>query len=375
MNELRTMLSLAVLAAACSNGSQDPSQEPTTAATSSAIESPDHGQTRVLRNVTQTDLVSDQQGVAAHQDTNLVNAWGIAFSPTGTPWVSDNGTGLTTVYDATGVTKLTVTIPPPAGGTTSAPTGQVFNADATSFAGDKFIFVTEDGTISGWQSGASAMLRVDRSTSGAVYKGVTLAMHRNATRLYAANFHAGTVDVFDASYRPIAERHAFIDERLPHGYAPFNVHAANGLILVSYALQDDAAHDDVKGVGHGFIDAFDSGGRFLSRLVSHGTLDSPWGMAIAPESFAGLGGRLLVGNFGDGRINVYSLELSRFGLDADHEGVLGNASGQPLVIDGLWAIVFAPEAGAVHANQLFFSAGPDGEQHGLFGHLDAIASH
>jgi uncharacterized protein (TIGR03118 family) len=332
-------------------------------------------QSQVLLKVKRTDVVSDQPG-ALQTDPNLVNAWGLAFHPAGFASVSDNGTGKVSQYNADGTLKLTIVVPKAPGADTSSPTGQVFNGDRHAFDGDTFVIVTEDGTISGWQRSAGATLRFDGSGNGAVYKGVTIAPSRTdgtPARLYAANFHAATVDVFDDNYAPVHQG-GFVDSDLPQGFAPFNVMAdPNGgdRILVTYALQDNAKHDDVKGPGHGFVDVFDGSGRLLNRLISGGNLNSPWGLALATVPVARLGRQLLVGNFGDGRINVFSTndELTQARL----EGVLGDSSGAPLVIDGLWAIAFPPEAGGFHRDELWFTAGPDGERHGRFGFLQAIS--
>jgi uncharacterized protein (TIGR03118 family) len=328
---------------------------------------------RVVQVVERTDIVSNQPGAKA-QDADLKNAWGLAFNPLGVAWVSANGSGLSEVYDANGNHVIPpVTIPPPNNGTPpSAPTGQVFNARGTGFLGDHFIFVTEDGTISGWQSGTSAVLRVDHSADGAVYKGVTLATLWNGKqRLYAANFHDGTVDVYDEDYNPVHRPHAFRDSKLPDGFAPFNVKQIEGLIFVTYAKQNPAKHDDVKGPGNGFVNVFDVHGHLLSRLLKHGALNSPWGLALAPKGFGHLANRLLVGNFGDGMINVYELELESWRLEAEHEGVLGTDKHHPIIVDGLWAIEFGVDARGFSSTDLYFTAGPNGEADGVFGELEA----
>ena len=333
------------------------------------------GQLPIAQTVKQRNLVSDQPNVAAYQDPNLVNAWGLAFNPSGPAWVSDNGTGLTTVYDPNGVLLLTVTIPSPTEGETSAPTGQVFNPDsANSFKHDKFIFVTEDGTISGWQQGfdGTAKLRVDNSETNAVYKGVAIARDHGAARLFAADFHNGKVDIFDGNYSPVAPCDGgFVDKDLPANYAPFNIFASSDLLFVSYALQElPEKEDDVKGVGHGFIDLFDATGHLLERLASRDHLNSPWGMAIAPADFGQIPNRLLVGNFGDGLINVFDLSLGGLRLRADFQGFIGDDQGQALSIDGLWALAFPPAAGGFDSRHLYFTAGPNDENNGLFGRLE-----
>jgi uncharacterized protein (TIGR03118 family) len=384
-------LTVAIAAAAC--GSPEKSGQ-SSAATSS------NGSTscpQIAQLVSTTNLVSDQAGVALNQDPDLINAWGLSFAPSGHAWVSDNGTGKASVFGAQGELELTVTIPaPPASCTSSspaavsAPTGNVFNPNANAFSGDQFIFVTEDGTIAGWQSGfgTTARLRVDNSMNNAIYKGVTIARRveteilvngqdvdpdrdRSATRLYAANFHAGSIDVFNRRYEPVQVPGGFMDSSLPTGYAPFNVQAVDAGIIVTYALQDADKKDDVKGAGNGFVDLFDARGFLVQRLISNGALNSPWGIAFAPSDFGALGGRLLVGNFGDGMINVYSVDLTQGQqIPVQFVGALGTSSGTPLVIDGLWALRFGPGAGGFGTNQLFFTAGPDDEMHGLFGRID-----
>jgi uncharacterized protein (TIGR03118 family) len=311
--------------------------------------------------VRQTNLVSDQAG-AATTDPNLVNAWGIAFNPAGSVWVADNGTGRATVYDGNGARlPVVVTIPAPGGGT-SEPTGQVFNNTA-SFNGDKFIFATENGTIAGWQAGANAATRADASATGAIYKGLALGATPAGNVLYATNFHAGTVDIFDANYHRITMANAFVDPNLPAGFAPFGIQNINGRIYVTYAKQDANKEDDVKGPGNGFVDVFDMNGVLLAHLASRGTLNSPWGMTLAPSGFGRIGGMLLVGNFGDGTINVFNPMNGQF------LGQLTDAAGHPLIIDGLWGLAVGT-AGANIQNQLFFTAGPADESHGLFGRLD-----
>jgi uncharacterized protein (TIGR03118 family) len=329
---------------------------------------PDNGD-HVIAFVEQHNLVSNLPDVADHQDTQLVNSWGLAFNPSGPAWVSDNGTGFATVYDAAGDLLLTVTVPPPAGAPgPAAPTGMVFNGVADDFEGDRFVFVTEDGTISGWQPTLGATLRVDHNASGAVYKGAAIAKDdREGRKLYVANFHDGVVEVYDRHYTRVPDS-GFVDDTLPDGYAPFNIFAARRHLLVSYALQNDAKHDDVAGPGHGFIDEFDPDGRLIRRVASGGVLDSPWGMALVPDESDDndrLEEALLVGNFGNGKVHAFRLE--------HHPRLIGaigdNQTHQPLVIDGLWALVFSPD------HKLFFTAGPNGEMDGLFGRLDFANEH
>ena len=243
---------------------------------------------------TQTNLVSDGLIPARVVDPNLINPWGVADSPTGPFWVSDNGTGLTTIYDGAGnpvpvAGHTAITIAAPPGQTHPAsPTGQVFNDTRTGFnissnghtAPSAFIFATEDGTISGWSptvDPASSVLAVDNSAAGAIYKGLALGHTGNDSFLFAANFHNGSVDVFDSQFHQVG---SFTDATLPAGYAPFNTQVLDGHLFVTFALQDAAKEDDVPGAGHGFVDEFDLQGHLLHRVASGGPLDSPWGLAI-----------------------------------------------------------------------------------------------
>jgi uncharacterized protein (TIGR03118 family) len=314
--------------------------------------------------VARTDIVTDAT------DPMLVNAWGLSFNPAGVAWVSAAETGVSAVYDANGGHVLpSVTIPAP-GGATAAPTGQAFNTNPGAFMGDHFIFVTEDGVIAGWQSGAAAVMRVDNSGSEAIYKGVALGNAGSGqSRLYATNFHAGTVDTYDGAYHPVAA--AFHDPQLPAGFAPFNITVIQGAVLVSYAMQDDAKEDDVKGAGLGYVDIFDGDGGFQGRLISAGELNAPWGMTLAPGGFGAAPNRLLVGNFGDGLIHYYDFDMtSRTAVLA---GTLRDAAGNNLAIDGLWAIEFGPGTGGFAADTLYFTAGPNDEKAGAFGRLQTTA--
>ena len=330
----------------------------------------------------QTNLVSDGFVPAPTIDPNLINPWGIAHSATSPFWVSDNGMGVTTVYTGTG-TKVNVagldsiTIATPPGQTSPAsPTGDVFNIARSGFnitSGDQtgpsvFLFATEDGTISGWNPNvdpASSVLAVDNSQggAGAVYKGLAIAQTEDGTFLYAANFRNGTVDVFDQDFQQVK---SFTDRHLPAGYAPFNVQVLDNHLFVTFALQDDAKHDDVAGAGHGFVDEFDLEGHMLHRVASRGPLDSPWGLAIAPPGFGEFANDLLVGNFGDGTINVFDPKNDHF------LGKLLGADGAPIAIGDLWALVPGTGAAGSDPNKIYFSAGVQNEMHGLFGSLAAI---
>src|SRR6266704_860720 len=325
---------------------------------------------------TQHNLVSDGFVPADHPDPNMVNAWGLVSGPTTPWWIADNGTGRTTLCNVgTGAIQAIFTVPG-AGGQQGTPTGVVFNGGTgfvvTNSGGTspaRFIFAAEDGTISGFR-GSPLVIAVDNSASGAVYKGLAIASTASGDFLYATNFHAGTVDVFDSHFSPVHAAGAFTDPDLPAGYAPFGIRNIGGTIYVTYALQDADAHDDVPGQGHGFVDAFDTGGTLIRRVASKGQLDSPWGLALAPADFGKFSNDLLIGNFGDGQIHAF--DPARFQANGQFQprGPLHTVDGRPIEIDGLWALAFgggAPANGAT--NTLFFTAGPDGEHHGLFGYL------
>ncbi len=315
---------------------------------------------------TVTPLVSDQPGVAARTDPNLVNAWGLTASGGSPWWVSDNGTDLSTLYRGDGTPQaLVVKV---AGG----PTGTVFNP-TTGFVlptGGKalFLFDGEDGIVRAWNGaqGTTAIVVADRSSVGAIYKGLAIADTASGPRLYAADFHNARVDVFNASFGLVPG--GFVDSSLPAGYAPFNVQTIGDRVFVAYAKQDEAAEDEVAGQGTGFVDAYDLAGNLLGRVAQHGQLNAPWGLALAPEGFGRFGGDLLVGNFGDGQINAYEeLPNGHF----EHRGELRGSDGNPLTIDGLWALRFGNGANAGPTGTLFFTAGPDEETHGLFGSITA----
>jgi uncharacterized protein (TIGR03118 family) len=330
----------------------------------------------------QTNLVSDLPNRARVQDLNLKNPWGISHGPTTPWWVSDNAAGVATVYDGTGTpfppgNPKVVNIPAPGAMTGGAPTGNVFNGNPADFVvsdgktsgSSVFIFATEDGTIVGWSPAVSptqAFIAVDNSqvpdaADGAVYKGLTLASTQHGQLLYAANFRAGTVDVFNRAFKPVSLRDAFVDTQIPADFAPFGIRAIGDRIFVTYAKQNGARHDDVAGPGNGFVDVFSTEGQLLHRLIRHGQLDSPWGLTVAPGGFGQFGGDLLVGNFGDGRINAYKVESGNF------DGTMRRPDGTPIVIDGLWGLAFGNGSSAGPEATLFFAAGINGEKDGLFG--------
>jgi uncharacterized protein (TIGR03118 family) len=326
-----------------------------------------------------TDLVSDQPGVAPITDPNLQNAWGIAVNPNpmGAFWVSSNGKDLADIYsgDVSGSplvkSKLEVNIP---GG---QPTGQVFNnttdfkvSSGASMGPAVFIFASESGNVTGWNPAVpppppSTNAQLGFHLTDGVFKGIALANNGTGNFLYVADFHHGQIDVLNGSFQLTTLAGNFTDPNLPSGYAPFNVYAFNNKLYVTYAKQDSVAHDDVRGQGHGFIDVFDLNGNFEQRLVSHGRLNSPWGMVVAPAGFGDFSGDLLVGNFGDGRINAYDP------MTGTYKGTLKESPGHDIVIDGLWGLAFGSGVGAGDATTLYYAAGPDGEMHGLFGKITA----
>jgi uncharacterized protein (TIGR03118 family) len=342
----------------------------------------------------QHNLISDGAIPARTIDPNLINPWGVSFSPTSPFWISDNGAGLSSI-DALqhGNVMLNVrdpvTIPSPSGDT-SAPTGQVFNSFATSdnafvLSDGKpatFLFATEDGTIAGWNpdAGNTAMLPVDNSSNtaegdatlgiGAVYKGLAIGMVEDGSnpgpRLYAANFSHGTVDMFDKSFNQVGSITA---ADVPAGYAPFNVQVLDDKLYVTFAKQDSMKHDDLAGAGHGFVDVFDLNGKEMAQVGAGGNLNSPWGLAIAPSSFGSIAGDLLVGNFGDGRINIFNQNTDT------SLGQLEGPNGRPITIDGLWSLTPGNGGSAGNPNTIYFTAGPNGEQDGLFGSLSVVPNH
>ena len=317
----------------------------------------------------QSNLVTSSQAVltglgyapAAHVDASLLNPWGVSYGPATPFWVSDNGAGVSTLYNTTGVKQaLTVTIP-------GSPTGQVFNnGGANDFKVGairaNFIFATENGTIAARPAGATSATTV-ATTSGAVYKGLAIGNNGAGTFLYAANFNSGKIDVFNNNFAATSLAGSFTDPALPAGYAPFNVQTLNGKLYVTYALQDAAKHDDVPGPGNGFVSVFDLNGNFVTRVASGGTLNSPWGLDIAPAGFGGYANDLLVGNFGDGTINVFDPVSNLF------IGQLTNAAGIPFMIDGLWALINGNGGNGGDPNRVYFTAGINGEADGLFGSL------
>jgi len=300
---------------------------------------------------------SDIGGVAQHTNSNLVNPWGMAVSSGGTIWVSNNGTGTASLFSQNGTANsLVVTIPARDKHQTGNPTGVVFNSTAFfkvtkngNSQPSKFIFVSEDGTISGWNPTLDSMNAIIavKGKGDNVYKGATLGMANGHNFLYVTNFKKGRVETYDENFQQVNQLQ-FVDPNLPNRFAPFGIRNFNGQIYVTYAKQGPGERDDEAGPGNGFIDVFDTSGTFVKRLVSNGNLNSPWGLALLN------GNELWVGNFGDGKINKYDATTGAF-LEA-----ISRADGTPLQFDNLWDLL--PLTGGV-----WFTAGIGGEDHGLFG--------
>jgi uncharacterized protein (TIGR03118 family) len=347
----------------------------------------------------QSNLVSDIPGLAQFTDPTLLNPWGVAFFPGASPfWVNDNNAGLSALYLGSGVPfpmLPRVTIPAPTSPTGGTPTGIVANFFVASGAfaipnpagGDfgpaLFIFSTEDGTIEAWNLAGfpspgspgipnplSAVIVVDNSAgggpTGAVYKGLALeANTANGPLLYATNFRTGNIDVFDTNFHQVTLSGSFADPNVQHGYAPFGIQDINGELWVTYAMQDEAKHDPVNKPAHGFVSVFDADGNLLQHFAQHGHLDSPWGVAVAPASFGQFANDILIGNFGNGRINAYDPTTGHW------LGTVSGPDGKPLVNDGLWSLTFSGPSGMTAAgappDTLYFTAGLNDEADGLFG--------
>jgi uncharacterized protein (TIGR03118 family) len=320
-------------------------------------------------------VVSDGAVPAPHNDPNLKNGWGIAFNPNGFVWVANNGTQKATLYDGNGVVQsLVVSIPPTANGPAN-PTGIVFNKgpDLLVARGGKsgaaaFLFAGEGGSITAWAPAVNmtqAFTVVDSSASGAIYKGLAIAVTASGGhRLYASDFHNNKVDVFDGTFTKIVVPGGFRDTQMPAGFAPFGIQAIGSKIYVTYAKQDSDAADDVAGAGLGFIDVFDIDGNLMQRLAQGGPLNAPWGVAQAPGNFGTFSNDILVGNFGDGTINAFDPNTGAF------IGPLINTDGSPLLQHGLWGIAFGNNLDAQPSNTLFFAAGPNAEASGVYGRID-----
>ena len=320
----------------------------------------------------QANLVSDIPAFNPRTiDPNLVNAWGLAFGADGSLWVANNGTGIATSYSQTGA-KLppTVAVPSAVAGEPGVPTGAIYNKSADfiipgtgsgpTLGAALLILAGEDGTISAWNTstGSSAVLMADRSAEGAVYKGIAMGLNGDAMFLYLTNFKQNSIDVFDAGFHFV---NSFTDPTIPAGFAPFGIQAIGNRLFVTYAKQKGPGNeDDDPGVGNGFVDVFTPAGALIRRFASRGSLNSPWGIAVAPTGFGKFGGDILIGNFGDGMIGAYDP------ISGTLVEMLRASGGAPVSIAGLWGLGFAPGS-----TTLFFTAGPQDESHGLVGTLVA----
>lgn len=346
---------------------------------------------------TDTALVADEQEVVATAtviDANLQNPWGIAVA-TGEPfWIADNNSNVTTLYSGTGQVEtqgitgspdVAIAIPASAAGVQANPTGQVFNGDggfliATPKGQESalFIFDGEGGTIAAWaqDSGATTVTAYDDGVSNgaehAVYKGLAIGSVSGTSYLYATDLHNNKIDVFDTNFsKPAAMQGKFVDSALPAGFVPFGITAVNGQLYVSFAMQDTAKHDEITGAGLGYVDIFDFSGNLISRFASGGVLNAPWGIAVAPTGFGSLAGDVLIGNFGDGTINIFTPQGTAL---ATSVGPLLNANGQPLAFQGLWSLVFGNGDSDKPVTTLFYTAGFADQTDGVFGAITAATS-
>ena len=337
---------------------------------------PGHAQTTTI---VQNSLVSNLAGRAKTLDKNLQNAWGIANAPGGALWISDNNSGLSTLYTGAGdIVPLVVAVAPAPGQTVGTPTGIVWNPVAGGFEFSEssttvsaaFIFDSEDGTISAWApvpGGATPKTTttvVDNSKTGAVYKGLAFGTNEAGTFIFATNFHAGTVEAYDSSFKPATLTGRFADGQIPKGYAPFGIQNIDGDLFVTYAKQNAAKHDEVFGEGFGYVDVFSTEGVLLSRFAARGPLNAPWGVVRAPFGFGQFAGQMLIGNFGNGWINAYPA------AGGTSSGPLMDAAFKPIAIPGLWGLVIGTGS-ATDPDKLYFTAGPNNETNGLYGVLTA----
>jgi uncharacterized protein (TIGR03118 family) len=378
--------------------------------TASAVLALIMGTTCFGQHYTQTNLVSNEAGVAPVNDPQLINPWGISRGSGSPWWVSDQRTGLSTLYNGAGAKESLVVVIPPADPNnkktpTGTPTGTIFNSSQTDFLlapgkSSVFLFATNDGTIAGWNPAVAATLAVTvvRTTDGSGYTGLTSAFINGKPFLYAANFNKGRVDVYDNAFRPVrltgehtdrnasddndrSSENSFVDENLPRGYVPFNVQAIGNDIVVTYALHEEGAHFETDGPGLGFVDLYSSTGRLLRRLEHGDWLNAPWGVALAPLDFGRFSHDLLIGQFaggGDtqssGFIAAYDLSTGKF------DGLLQDTGGKPLAINGVWAISpgnVSPnnsDAAAAPATEVYFTAGPNHGSGGLLGYLTAVST-
>jgi len=329
-----------------------------------------------------TNLVSDVPGLAKVTDDNVKNPWGMASAPGGPLWVADNGSHALTVYtlnphnDMPRIAPLVVKLGPQDSPDTWAPTGLVFNPNPNQFLvpqtsfGATFIAVSEDGKIVAWNgsanpiSGGLSTATVVRTEAGGVYKGAAFGTNPDGNFLFVTNFRTAKVEVYDVNFKEV-HKFAFVDRDIPSGFAPFGIENINGELFVTFAKQDEEKEDDVAGPGLGFVDVFTTSGKLVRRFASHGTLNAPWGLARAQIGFGKFGGAILVGNFGDGRINAFSNR-------GEFLGQLSGRNGKPIAIEGLWSLRFGMFQGA-DPGDLYFTAGINDEKNGLIGEISAAS--
>jgi len=346
---------------------------------------------RAAAGFTDTALVSDDASVVATAttlDAKLQNPWGIAVAP-GLPfWIADNNSNVSTLYSGTGAIETStitgsngvgIAIPASAAGVQANPTGQVYNGTGGFLISTNngqetalFMYDGEGGTIAAWarDSGATAVTAYDdgvaNGTSHAVYKGLALGTVNGATYLYATDLHNNKVDVFDTTFsKPAAMQGKFIDPTLPAGFVPFGIASVNDQLYVTYAMQDAARHDEVIGAGLGYVDVFDFSGNFVSRFASAGVLNAPWGIAVAPSGFGSIAGVVLIGNFGDGTINIFTPN----GSLATDVGQLIVTNGGTFTVPGLWSLVFGNGDADKPLTTLYYTAGFADQTDGVFGSI------
>jgi uncharacterized protein (TIGR03118 family) len=344
-----------------------------------------------------TALVASNTGVvasAATIDANLSNPWGLVTAP-GLPfWVADNNSNVATLYsgkgviqtaEVTGSNDVGITIPASAAGVAANPTGQVYNGTGgflipTSSGNEPalFVFAGEGGTVAAWamDSGATAATVYDdgvvNGAAHAVYKGLALGTVNGATFLYATDLHNNKIDVFDTNFaKPAAMQGKFIDPTMPAGFVPFGIVALKNQLYVTYAMQDGAMHDEVTGAALGYVDIFDFSGNLVSRFASAGALNAPWGIALAPAGFGSLEGDVLIGNFGDGKINIFEPNGSSL---ATSMGALTDSNGQTLAFPGLWSLVFGDGDSDKPLTTLFYTAGFADQTDGVLGSITTAAA-
>ncbi|HUI63621.1 MAG TPA: TIGR03118 family protein [Bacteroidota bacterium] len=366
----------------CSNDNMNaPPTAPTGAGTAGGVITANGSKSpfgvKIALDTLQVNLVSDITSIPANRvDVNLLNAWGIALTPSGIFWISANHSSLSVIYDKNGNTlRPPVNIPTSGSTTGGAPSGAVFNG-TTDFvipgtgAPAKFIFAGEDGIISAWNGGSNAIIVSDQSSTGTVYKGLELGVADGHNRLYATDFHNRKVDVYDETFTLVSTK-KFKDPWIPKDFGPFNIRNIDGRLFVTFAKHKPPDNmDDLAGPGNGFVDIFSPEGHLIRRFASKGALNSPWGLAEFEAGKGSRGEQILIGNFGDGRINVYD-------TDGHFKGAVKDENHQPLSIGGLWAITFLSDAEtAVSGPQkLYFTAGPNDENDGIFGYLNLQRKH